>query len=48
MANQVQAWQDELSRLLARLSAVGLAPDIDAMDTNERWGVYCVLRRLLA
>lgn len=41
------AWMDELNRLLARMAAVGLAPDIDSMDLSERRGVYCVLRRFL-
>lgn len=40
-------WMDELNRLLARMAAIGLAPDIDSMNLNEQWGVYCVLRRLL-
>lgn len=47
MSSQVLTWQDELSRLLARMKAVGLAPDIDSMDLSEQRAAYCVLRRLM-
>lgn len=47
MDSQAQAWHGELNRLLARLSAVRVASDIESMDLSEQRGVYCPLRRLL-
>lgn len=42
-----QAWQEELNRLLARLSAAGVCPDTSDMDLSRQWAVYCSLRRLI-
>ena len=38
---------DDLKRVLERMAAAGVAPDIDSMDLNERRAVYRVLRKLL-
>ena len=42
-----QGWQEDLQRLIARMAAAGMAPDIDSMDLSEQRAVYRVLRRLI-
>ena len=38
---------EDLKRVLERMAAAGMAPDIDSMDSSEQRAVYRVLRRLL-
>ena len=42
-----QAWVQDLNRLVARFSPLGLCADTSDMEITQQWGVYCSLRRLL-
>lgn len=39
-------WLDRLTVLLARYPEHGSGPDVAALSTAERWGLYLSLRRI--
>jgi hypothetical protein len=41
-------WLEELEAMAFRANNLGVVPDLSGMDLSELWGVYCLLRRVLA